>query len=58
MKQSDYNNYKLGALKRKFKIGRINVVPGTFISKINESKIIKQTIPTSKVDKISVLGLI
>jgi len=31
-------NYKGGALKRKFKMGRGNVEPGAFINKLNESK--------------------
>lgn len=32
------NNYKIGALKRKFKTGRSNQEPGTFITKANELK--------------------
>ncbi len=31
-------NYKMGALKRKFQTGPKDVEPGTFISKMNESK--------------------
>lgn len=31
-------NYQVGALKRKFKTGRLDVEPGTFISKMNEQK--------------------
>ena len=38
MKQENYNNYKVGALKRKFKLGPENREPGTFIQKANENK--------------------
>ena len=31
-------NYKAGALKRKFKMGKVDTKPGDFISKVNESK--------------------
>ena len=31
-------NYKVGALKRKFKNGKADFEPGTLISKVNESK--------------------
>ncbi len=38
MKLEDYNGYKVGALKRKFKNGPTDFAPGTFISKLNEQK--------------------
>lgn len=38
MKAEEYNGYKMGALKRKFKTGRADVEPGTFISKLNAMK--------------------
>ncbi len=61
MKLEDYNNYKVGALKRKFKTGKENQAPGTFISKMNESKsadITKQTMPSGRTEKVAVMGLV
>jgi hypothetical protein len=38
-------NYKMGALKRKFKIKKGEVVePGTFIKKANDSKLSKRDV--------------
>lgn len=38
-------NYKGGALKRKFKMGRTKVEPGEYISAMNKSKVSKKTNP-------------
>ncbi len=37
-------NYKVGALKRRFKLGRADQEPGTFINKSNQNK----SVPTQK----------
>ncbi len=50
----------MGALKRKYKLGRGDVEPGTFISKINQKK--SSTEPqkdgTNTVTKVAIRGLI
>lgn len=38
MNEKEYNDYKVGALKRKFKLGKGEVVPGTFIKLMNDQK--------------------
>ena len=53
-------NYKIGALKRKFKTGKDDVEPGTFISKVNEikqEKIINDKEQISKT-KLGIMGLV
>lgn len=40
-------NYKRGAIKRKFKMGREKVEPGALIQRMNESKIKRKTNPAS-----------
>ncbi len=52
-------NYKIGALKRKFKTGKEDMEPGTFISKANEQKgqITSNKQPISK-EKLSIMGLV
>lgn len=52
-------NYQMGALKRKFKTGK-DAAPGTFISKINESKSenIKSNNQQISKTKLSIMGLV
>ncbi len=50
-------NYKIGALKRKYKTGK-DAEPGTFISKINESKITKENNQPISERRISIRGLV
>lgn len=52
-------NYKMGVLKRKFKTGKEDQEPGTFIAKINEQKQsnIKSKETISK-EKLSIMGLV
>jgi hypothetical protein len=58
MKQEEYNNYKLGALKRKFKTGKDDVEAGTFISKMNAQKAprIAKTLPGNDTLRTAILG--
>ncbi len=53
-------NYRLGVLKRRFKLGAADQEPGTFINKINQKK--SSTEPqkdgTNAVTKVSIRGLI
>jgi hypothetical protein len=54
-------NYKSGALKRKFKMGRVDTKPGDFINQMNKNKIKRkinnnQSIPRKEM--ISIMGLI
>jgi predicted SprT family Zn-dependent metalloprotease len=51
-------NYQSGAIKRKFKMGKVNSKPGDFISKMNESKInrVKNNQSVSKT-KLEIMGL-
>ena len=53
------SNYKVGAIKRKFKMGRVDSKPGDFISKMNESKINRvsnnQSVPKNKLE---IMGLV
>ncbi len=50
----------MGALKRKYKLGRGDVEPGTFISKINQKKSStqEQKDGTTTTQKVSIRGLI
>lgn len=53
-------NYKGGAIKRKFKMGRGTTAPGDFISKMNESKsetIKKSNKPLSK-EHVAIRGMV
>lgn len=61
MKKEDYNRYKLGALKRKFKTGVADQEPGTFIAKANEVKrapITKKTKSMSRSEKVAIMGAV
>ncbi len=58
MKEAEYNGYKVGALKRKFKLGKGDFAPGTLINKMNEAK---QQKPLKEVDsktKLAIKGLV
>lgn len=48
------NNYDIGVLKRKFKTGRADQPPGTFISKMNEQK---TTAAKEKKLRTAIMGL-
>ncbi len=60
MKLEDYNNYKVGALKRKFKTGKEDQAPGTFISKMNETKQPKmaENLPANTKERTAILGMV
>ncbi len=58
MKASEYKGYKVGALKRKFKLGRADQEPGTFISKVNASKVKKIVEKKNSKVSLAVKGLI
>lgn len=60
MKQGEYNNYKVGALKRKFNMGRVDVEPGTFIRKMNAQKAapVQAEPKLSREEKVAIMGLI
>lgn len=52
-------NYKMGALKRKFKTGAKDVEPGTFISKANEQKVLKViTNKSISKEQLAIRGLV
>lgn len=52
-------NYKIGALKRKFKNGKSDFEPGTLISKMNnERSTIKNNNQTISKTKLSIMGLV
>ncbi len=52
-------NYKVGAAKRKFKMGRDDFEPGTLISKLNAQKAeVKQELPKNPVDRTAIMGAI
>lgn len=51
-------NYKMGALKRKYKLGKADVEPGTFISKANASKAKKILEKKNSKVSVAVKGLI
>ncbi len=51
-------NYKMGALKRKYKLGKADVEPGTFISKANASKVKKILEKKNSKVSVAVKGLI
>lgn len=50
-------NYAVGALKRRFKLGKADVEPGTFINKINSSKVDKVLKKNTKTS-VAIKGLI
>lgn len=50
-------NYKMGALKRKFKTGK-DAAPGTFISKVNEMKETAKIEAAKPVEKLGIIGLV
>ncbi len=57
MKIEEYNGYKVGALKRKFKNGPADFEPGTFIAKANEQKSSQVTsLPEKEI--LSIKGLV
>lgn len=58
MKAQDYNNYKLGALKRKFKTGRADVAPGTFINLAKAQKETESQEDIPSKEKVSIMGLV
>lgn len=50
-------NYKIGALKRKFKV-KEDFEPGALISKINEQRSIKNNNQQISKTKLSIMGLV
>lgn len=54
------NHYKQGVLKRKFKMGRGTVEPGTYLRKLNESKAMRKSEPSKVLSKerLGIMGLI
>ncbi len=50
-------NYKIGALKRKYQLGKGDIEPGTFINKINVQKATEK-LPEKKEVKVAILGLV
>lgn len=59
MKAEEYNGYKVGALKRKFKAGTADFEPGTFIKLANAQKTAKnKEIPGSTETKVAIMGLV
>lgn len=48
----------MGALKRKYKLGRGDVEPGTFINKVNQPKEQTQKIPQNPTKRTAFMGLI
>jgi hypothetical protein len=52
-------NYQIGVLKRKFKLGKGDQPPGTFIRKAQEAnKTITQTVPANPIERIAVDGMV
>lgn len=53
-------NYKVGALKRKYKLGRGDVEPGTFINKINSQKAenVKDGLPKNSSERTAIMGAV
>ncbi len=61
MKVGDYNGYKVGAAKRKFKMGKDDFEPGTLITKLNTQKAeAKQMVnlPKNATERTAIMGAI
>lgn len=58
MKVEDYNNYKVGALKRKFKTGRADVEVGTFINLANAQKVAKNKDKIDIPTEVAIMGMV
>lgn len=53
-------NYKVGALKRKYNLGKGDFAPGTLINHINAQKAAESKAPTSitRIEKVAIMGLV
>ena len=51
-------NYKIGALKRKFKLGKGEIEPGDFISKINKKSNIKSLEEPLSKEQVAIMGMV
>lgn len=51
-------NYKMGAQKRKYNLGRGEVEPGTFISKSRSQKATKEAKELPSKTKVAILGMV
>lgn len=55
-------NYKMGAAKRKFKLGKVETKPGELISQINAQKVAqnkaKSDTPMSRTMRVSIMGAV
>ena len=51
-------NYKMGAMKRKYKLGRGSQEPGTFIKLAQAKKAVSPVKPVGSIRKISMAGLV
>lgn len=58
MKQEEYNGYKVGAAKRKFKLGKDDFVPGALITKMNESKYAKGLKEKLDATQVAIRGMV
>lgn len=58
MKLEEYNGYRVGAAKRKFKMGRKDFEPGTLINKFKAQKVAQSKAPMPVDEKLTVMGAI
>lgn len=59
MKAEEYKGYKVGAAKRKFKMGKPDFVPGALITKMNAQKAAKSKVAKLPTDeKVAIMGMV
>lgn len=60
MKVEEYNGYKVGAAKRKFKMGKSDFAPGTLINNMNAQKVVtpKQVVEMPDKVRTAIMGAI
>ncbi len=60
MKQSEYNKYQVGVMKRKFKMGKGDFEPGALITQLNAQKEAakKKEVEMPTKEKVAIMGAI